>query len=370
MRSGPTQADLAHLRIAGLHKAFGEFLAVDGVSLDISAGTLGTLLGPSGCGKTTTLRIVAGLEQPDSGRVELGGSVLCATGSPMIPPEGRRIGMVFQSYAVWPHMTAAENVAFPLQARKVFRSEIAGKVKEALRLVRLEAHADRYPGQLSGGQQQRVALARAIVFEPRLLLLDEPLSNLDASLREEMRIEIRSLQQRLGMTTLFVTHDQDEALSLSDTVAIMQRGRIVQAGRPRDVYERPTTPFVARFVGWKNFLRARVADSATVHVGDVPLALQSGGLSRGTEVDLCIRPEELFIRDASNGSDRDERELAGEVIAQLYKATHADLEVLVAGRMLSARVPASAEFVRGQPIFVRLAPEHVLMFPADTDLDP
>ena len=239
----------AHLRLDGLTKRYGDALAVASLDLAVPKGELVALLGPSGCGKTTTLRMVAGLITPSAGRIVVGGNDITA-----MPPYRRDMGLVFQSYALFPHMTVAKNVAFGLEMRNVPQSEISARVKEALAMVRLEALAERKPRELSGGQQQRVALARALVIRPSILLLDEPLSNLDAKLRDEMRNEIRDIQQSLGITAVFVTHDQVEALSMCDKVVVMKGGKLEQIGTPVEVYEHPASPFVASFVGRTNRL--------------------------------------------------------------------------------------------------------------------
>jgi ABC-type Fe3+/spermidine/putrescine transport system ATPase subunit len=240
----------AVLELREVHKAFASTAAVAGVSLSIAPGEVFTLLGPSGCGKSTTLRIVAGLEEPDAGDVLLDGRLIASGGRGFsVPPERRDLGMVFQSYAIWPHMTVFQNVAFPLQLRGASKDVIRARVERVLDLVGLSGLGSRGATELSGGQQQRVALARAIVYEPRLLLLDEPLSNLDAKLREHMRVELRALQRRLGIAVLFVTHDQAEAMVLSDRIGVMQAGQLEQVGTPISLYERPASPFVRDFLG-------------------------------------------------------------------------------------------------------------------------
>ena len=246
------------VRATGLVKMFGTVTAVNDLSFEAKAGEFLTLLGPSGCGKTTTLRLVAGLERPDRGEIQVGGRLLSsATSGLFVPPERRGMGMVFQSYAIWPHMTVFENVAFPLQELRVPRAEIRERVMTILGTVGLgELHARPAP-MLSGGQQQRVALARALVSNPEVLLLDEPLSNLDARLREEMRFELREMQAKLGITSVFVTHDQAEAMTLSDRIVVMNAGRIEQEGSPQEVYQRPSTRFVMDFLGRANHLPAR-----------------------------------------------------------------------------------------------------------------
>jgi putative spermidine/putrescine transport system ATP-binding protein/spermidine/putrescine transport system ATP-binding protein len=285
--------------LAGVRKAFGAVTAVNDVSVDIPRGSIFSLLGPSGCGKTTTLRLIAGFEQPDAGDVYIRGQRVTN-----VPPYRRDFSMVFQSYALFPHLSVADNVAFGLRMRRVPAAERAAAVRNALELVKLDAHADRYPRQLSGGQQQRVALARAIVIKPAVLLLDEPLGALDKMLREEMQVELRSLQQRLGITAVFVTHDQEEALTLSDRVAVMRNGVIEQMGAPRDIYERPRNEFVAGFLGASNFLDGIVvAGNGTqamveTAAGRVPAAVDA--LAAGSEVRIAIRPERVRVRDAAD----------------------------------------------------------------------
>ena len=250
---------MARLELINLSKRYGEHTVVAGVTLDVADGEFLVLLGPSGCGKTTTLRMIAGFVEPSGGATRIGGVDVTYR-----PPWHRNTGMVFQSYALFPHMTAAENVAFGLEMRKLAKAEVAARAREALRLVRLEGYADRLPRQLSGGQQQRVALARALAIRPDVLLLDEPLSNLDAKLREEVRIEIRELQRQLGLTTIMVTHDQEEALTVADRLVVMADGEIRQIGSQRDLYERPTDRFVAGFVGRSTFLQGRVTAPGAV----------------------------------------------------------------------------------------------------------
>jgi spermidine/putrescine ABC transporter ATP-binding subunit len=291
-------SEAVDVRLHGVRKTFGAVTAVNDVSLDIPRGSIFSLLGPSGCGKTTTLRLIAGFEQPDAGEVYI--RTQRVTG---VPPYRRDFSMVFQSYALFPHLSAAENVAFGLRMRRVPRTERAAAVKNALELVKLESHADRYPRQLSGGQQQRIALARAIVVKPAVLLLDEPLGALDKMLREEMQVELRSLQQRLGITAVFVTHDQEEALTLSDQVAVMRNGVIEQIGAPRAIYERPRNQFVAGFLGASNFVDGTViaangrGKAVASAAGPVPAAVDT--LAIGSQVRLAIRPERVRVIDAT-----------------------------------------------------------------------
>ncbi len=314
MKPPPPDATLA---VSGLRKIYpGGQGGVHEAGFTLTPGTFFTLLGPSGCGKTTTLRSIAGLERPDAGRIALGDRVFFDAAAGLeVPLDRRQIGMVFQSYAIWPHMTVFENVAFPLRVardRRFSRAEIAASVGQALETVGLAAFAARPATRLSGGQQQRVALARAILRAPRLLLLDEPLSNLDAALREEMRTELKRLQRQLGLTTVYVTHDQAEALELSDTIAVMQAGRVVQMGPPRDIYLRPRNRFVASFVGATNLLDAAAPEAvaagaigpATLSSGQVLQATYPEAARPGTRIALSIRPEALFPGPAPDGWNR------------------------------------------------------------------
>src|SRR3954470_20354746 len=246
---------MPEIHVESLVKQFTESRALNDVSFDVCEGELFTLLGPSGCGKSTTLMSIAGFQTPEAGRIDIGGELLYDAAERInVPAERRNLGIVFQSYAVWPHMTVFENLAFPLKVRKVKRRALAGRVREVLELVDMAPYEKRYPHQLSGGQQQRVALARALVYSPSVLLLDEPFSNLDAKLRERARAWVKELQTRLGLTTVFVTHDQDEALSMSDRVAVMSNGEVQQIGVPEEIYSRPANRFVAEFVGRVNLL--------------------------------------------------------------------------------------------------------------------
>src|SRR6185437_5569195 len=262
-----------YVDVQGLVKLFGNDRAVDDVSFSVPKGKFLTLLGPSGCGKTTTLMSIAGLHGIDAGRIRVGGMVYTAPAEGLfLPPEKRDIGMVFQSYAIWPHMTVAQNVAYPLEIRKVTRAEIDARVADVLKLVGLGKMADKLATQLSGGQQQRAALARAIVSRPRLLLFDEPLSNLDLKLREQMRVEIKRIQHEVGITSIYVTHDQSEALVMSDEVIVMSKGRIQQKGGPRDIYSRPVNAYVSNFIGVANLLKGRVIAVTAPGRGDVEVA--------------------------------------------------------------------------------------------------
>jgi putative spermidine/putrescine transport system ATP-binding protein len=281
------EARPADLQVEGLKKRFGDVVALDGVSLDIASGELLTILGPSGSGKTTLLKVVAGFERPDAGSVRIDRADITA-----LPPAKRDIGMVFQNYALFPHLTVHANVAFPLEMRNVAKAEIVRRVEEALRLVELAGYDQRLPRQLSGGQQQRVALARAIVFKPRLLLLDEPFGALDRKLRETMQLEMRRLQRRLGLTTIFITHDQEEALILSDRIAVMHKGRIQQVATTTEIYERPANDFVADFVGESNLFRGTVTEPGVVSLeGGRRLLVHPSVRTVGQRMGVLIRPE-------------------------------------------------------------------------------
>jgi ABC-type Fe3+/spermidine/putrescine transport system ATPase subunit len=303
----------AFLKVQHLLKKFGRVLAVDGVEFDVGEGEVLTLLGPSGCGKTTTLRMIAGFELPDQGEVSVGGRTIVSTLRRIcLAPEKRDMGMVFQSYAVWPHMTVAENVAYPLKLRHMRSSEIRKRVGEVLELVGLSGLERRSSMLLSGGQQQRVALARALVYSPKILLLDEPLSNLDAKLREQMRFELKAIQQRLGMTVIFVTHDQVEAMTLSDRLAVMNQGRIEQFGTPEEIYEHPRTRFVQEFIGRVIWFEGSVVDTTP---RDIWVTLSGNGGTRiqcerngaefhsGDPVVLAVRPDELGVGRAEKNQD-------------------------------------------------------------------
>jgi ABC-type Fe3+/spermidine/putrescine transport system ATPase subunit len=279
-----------HVRLRGVTKRLGTHLAADDVSLDVPEGSFTTLLGPSGCGKTTTLRIVAGFYRPDAGDVFIRDRRVTD-----IPPHRRNTAMVFQEYALFPHMTVAENIGYGLRMRGVPAADARRRIAAAVALVGLEGQEAKFPQQLSGGQQQRVAVARALVVEPEVLLLDEPLSNLDAKLRVRVRTELRALQQQLGKTTIYVTHDQEEALSISDRIAVMHRGRIVQVGTPREIYYRPADRFVADFVGLANFVPVQVGDGGRVRMGD--LEFEVPGATPGPAT-LVVRPEAVALSAA------------------------------------------------------------------------
>ncbi len=291
------------LKLSGITKRFNTFRALDDISLDIRRGEIFSLLGPSGCGKSTTLRIVAGLEHPESGQITLDDTVLVSADSGVfVPPQKRNMGMVFQSYAIWPHLSVYDTVAYPLAIRKLAKEEIAAKVGKVIRQVGLDGYESRMASMLSGGQQQRVVLARALVYEPHVLLLDEPFSNLDIKLREQMRIDLKLLQQRVGVTVILVTHDQLEALSLSDRIAVMKAGRIEQMGTPFELYDDPSSAFVRDFIGANLQLQGRLvsigANEATVELdggGCLIGRLQTGTSPKaGDEIVVSVRPEKLI----------------------------------------------------------------------------
>jgi iron(III) transport system ATP-binding protein len=349
-------------------------------SFSLQPGAFFTLLGPSGCGKTTTLRCIAGLERPDDGVIRLADRVVFdARARIHVAMNERGIGMVFQSYAIWPHMTVFENVAFPLRARggSLGREEIRRRVEDSLKRVNLAGYGERNATMLSGGEQQRVAFARAIVGEPKLLLLDEPLSNLDAGLREEMRTELLRLQRTIGITTVYVTHDQTEALTLSDRIAVVDRGRILQVGPPTEIYLRPQSEFVARFVGSTNMLYGKAAPAASPQAGegrvlhvDVGLAKPLGciapaGIGSSGEAAVSVRPEAIEIAlsaDAGNPAG-DVNELRGEIAASTFMGVNLRYDVRVAERMLSVITPPRRVFGVGDKVVLRFSFESAVAVP-------
>jgi len=280
--------------LRGVTKRFGDQLALDGVSLEVEDAQFVCLLGPSGCGKTTALRLIAGFMEPTAGEILLGDRVVSSPRR-TLRPEQRNVSMVFQAHALWPHMTVAENVAYGLAVRKLDRDTIARKVSAILGTTRLATLADRYPAELSGGQQQRVSLARALVVEPDTLLLDEPLSSLDTNLREEMRFEIRRLHDAYRTTSVYVTHDQGEAMTTADQIAVMNAGRIEQIGTPEEVYDRPRSEFVARFLGGSNILRGKALDATHVAFAGTPIECRGAALAAGAEVAVCIRQHDIAM---------------------------------------------------------------------------
>jgi len=364
--AAPSARAEPHLRVEGLVKKFSgegqDLAAVNGISFSVPKGQLFTLLGPSGCGKSTTLRCIAGLERPESGIIAVNGRMHVNVAENMfVPAHLRGVGMVFQSYAIWPHMSVYQNVAYALEVTKTPRSEIRGRVMEALELVGLSGLADRPAPKLSGGQQQRVALARAVVGRPSLLLFDEPLSNLDAKLRERMRHEIRELQQRLEITTVFVTHDQTEALAMSDVVAVMEGGRILSMGSPRDIYARPDNRFVADFVGMTNILRGQAAGNPSPDgTGQVELAFGKlrcrfvDGIRAGDRVDVLIRPENISVTSGPPESADNNWQAAVESVTFLGECQ--DSIVKLQGQRMRIRVHPALELQVGQDVFLEIHP--------------
>jgi iron(III) transport system ATP-binding protein len=305
-------------------RVFGKFKAVDGVDLAIEDGEFLSLLGPSGCGKTTTLRMIAGFVDPSEGTIEVDGKVLSSPRR-SVPPERRGMSMIFQSYAIWPNMTVAQNVSFGLEVRKLAAPEIKRRLGDVLDIVQMGAYADRYPAELSGGQQQRVALARAIIVEPSVLLLDEPLSNLDANLREEMRFEIRRLHETLRITTIYVTHDQAEAMVTSDRIAVMNQGRIEQVDAPYMVYSRPKTRFVAGFIGRTNFIEARRNGSALLFDGfAIDAARLEAPAAGGEALTFSVRPQSLALLKGPPADADGRISVKGSVVQRSFLGEHWD----------------------------------------------
>jgi iron(III) transport system ATP-binding protein len=346
--------------------------AAQDVSFEVPDGRLFTLLGPSGCGKTTTLRSIAGLERPKSGEIAVRGQLVYSSAQGIfVAPNRRDFGMVFQSYAIWPHMNVFQNAAFPLEVRggKLSRKEIAAKVMAVLRAVALDDLAERAATKLSGGQQQRLALARALVMEPQLLLLDEPLSNLDAKLRERMRFELKRIQRELGLTTVYVTHDQTEALALSHMIAVMNQGRIVQIGSPRDIYERPSDRFVADFVGTTNFLDAVVLASGgeggcrvRAALGDLNVQCVER-LAANHAVVVSVRPEDVELSEQPQQTNDGDNFYAGMVLAKAFLGDCLDFQVKIGDLVLLARVHPSLRTPVGDKVHVRMRAEKCIAVP-------
>ncbi|MGE5304814.1 MAG: ABC transporter ATP-binding protein [Alphaproteobacteria bacterium] len=358
------------LRVHKLVKDFtGAVQAVRGISFEVGEGEFYTLLGPSGCGKTTTLRSIAGLEKPDGGEISIAGETVFSQEQQLFVPVHRRgIGMVFQSYAIWPHLTVFDNVAFPLKHSNwgVPRSQIREKVVKALRLVQLDGLADRPAPFLSGGQQQRVALARALVYEPKILLLDEPLSNLDAKLREEMRVELKQLVNRLNITTLYVTHDQAEALALSDRVAVINHGLIIQEGSPRDIYLQPKDAFTANFIGRVNLYEGKVVRSTgnaglgmvDTAIGQVACPLPDG-LAEGDSVQLMIRPEGIRILEL--GPEQKKNVVDGEVELVTFQGDTVEYQIHIRGERCRVKSDSLMEIGKNRKVNVYFPPERCLV---------
>jgi iron(III) transport system ATP-binding protein len=344
--------------IRGLTKRYGDVAAVRGLDLQVKAGELVALLGPSGCGKTTTLRLVAGFLTPEAGEIWVGDRCLSSPRA-VVPPERRRMAMIFQSYALWPHMTVARNIAYGLRFNGVPRADRDRRVKEMLRVVQLEGYGSRYPGELSGGQQQRVAVARALVVEPEILLLDEPLSNLDANLREEMRFEIRRLHDTFGITTLYVTHDQAEAMVISDRVAVLQAGRIEQIGTGEELFERPRTRFVAEFIGKTNLIDGVAEAPNRIARGSLRLEVGGARLEPGAPVTISIRPHMIDIepldRPAAAGPGANVLEGTVERSSYLGDAVDYQVEIEHAGIVLRVAGPTPPGVRVGERVSLRIA---------------
>ncbi len=340
---------MSQVRLEHLYKRYGDVTAVGDFNIDVADGEFISFLGPSGCGKSTTLRMIAGFERPTEGTITLGDTVVSSAESGVfMPPEKRDIGMVFQSYAVWPHMTVEENVVYPLKIQGVSREERKKRVEEALRMVHLERYGSRYPNQLSGGQQQRVALARALIARPGLLLLDEPLSNLDAKLRESMRFEISSLQKELGITVIYVTHDQSEAMTMSDRIVVMNAGMVQQIGRPFDVYTRPANKMVADFIGLVNFVPGDVRDDRVFVRGTDVSFPNTAGLPSGEGV-IAVRPENITL-------SRTGGMLTGTVKHRFYMGATVDYRIQVGEHILRVMTHGSMyhQWKDGEQIYLNL----------------
>jgi len=350
---------MAIVELQSLTKRYGALAAVNDLTATIEHGSLVCLLGPSGCGKTTTLRLIAGFVDPDGGTIRVGGRMVSEPGR-SLPPERRNMSMIFQSYALWPHMTIAENVAYGLRVRKVERAERERRVAAILDVAHLSELAPRYPHELSGGQQQRAALARALVVEPQTLLLDEPLSNLDANLREEMRFEIRRLHDAFKYTTVYVTHDQSEAMTTADTIMVMNLGRVEQVGSPEDMYERPLSEFVARFIGGTNVLRGARIGADLVDCGAVVLRCGDGEFAASGETAISVRPHDIALA-AANGAagERQPNEAEGRVERRTYLGAHRDYLVALAdGQLFRVVAPLSVDIPVGNRVRLQFPPEH------------
>ncbi|MCA3245065.1 MAG: putative 2-aminoethylphosphonate ABC transporter ATP-binding protein [Azospirillum sp.] len=351
---------VAHLKIENLTKRFGGFTAVREASFEVAQGEFVCLLGPSGCGKTTLLRMIAGLETASAGRILQNGAEMTH-----LPPSKRDFGIVFQSYALFPNLTVSDNVAYGLRSKGVARADMAKRVDELLTLVGLPGEARKYPAQLSGGQQQRVALARALAIQPGLLLLDEPLSALDARVRQHLRHEIRALQRRLGVTTIMVTHDQEEGLTMADRIAVMNAGAIEQFAAPAELYARPATPFVADFVGTTNFLPATFVAPGRVAAAGRELAADTpAGLAPGAKLRICVRPEDVAVRDVGPGAPNRLETKVGELVF-MGAFSRARLD---AGGGVALQADFSANLLRdraiaeGVSLAVALPPERLRVF--------
>lgn len=346
---------MASVDLRGLTKRFGPLAVVDNVSLRIDHGQLVCLLGPSGCGKTTTLRLLAGFLEPSDGEIHVGDR-LVSSKARTLPPEQRSMSMIFQSYALWPHMTVAENIVYGLRLRKMDRETIAKKLAAILATTKLGILAQRYPGELSGGQQQRVALARALIVEPETLLLDEPLSNLDANLREEMRFEIRRLHDEYRYTTVYVTHDQSEAMTTADLIAVMNAGKIDQLGSPEDIYDRPQSEFVARFIGASNVIKGIAGDANHVSFAGATLQVVGAKLNAGQSAAVAIRQHDIQLSTQTPASTQNA--IKATVIRQVFLGANRDYMVETAdGTTLRVVTPTETAVAKGTDVWLHLPPE-------------
>jgi iron(III) transport system ATP-binding protein len=353
---------MAAVELRGLVKRYGTLAVVDRVDLTVEHGSLVCLLGPSGCGKTTTLRLIAGFVEPDGGEIRVADARISAPGD-VVPPERRNMSMIFQSYALWPHMTIADNVGYGLVVRKLAKAEVAKRVTEILAVTQMSRYADRYPAELSGGQQQRVALARALIVKPETLLLDEPLSNLDANLREEMRFELRRLHDEFRYTTIYVTHDQQEAMTAADRIVVMRDGRIEQAGTPEEIYEQPATEFVARFIGGTNILRGSHLGGNVVRCPGITLQCGQGKAAAGSETAVSIRPHEIRLVAGGGGVDGGNR-ARGRIERQVYLGPTRDYLVRLPGdTALRVVSPRGLDIPAGSDVTVELPPESCRALP-------
>jgi len=361
---------MAILQIVNLTKKFGNVTAIQEVNLKVEHGEVLTLLGPSGCGKTTTLRCIAGFEKPDRGDVYLDGKEITH-----LSPETRGIGMVFQNYALWPHMTVYGNLAFGLQIKKIPKNEINERIKKVLAMVRLEGFEGRFPRQMSGGQQQRIALARALVIEPSILLLDEPLSNLDAKLREQMRFEFRELQKKLGITAVYVTHDQAESLVLSDKVVILNEGKVMQVGTPKEIYSHPSNKFVAGFIGITSFIEGFV-ESFDREKGyliirtkdDLIIYGHGSNLSVGEKVAIAIRPEQVKLFKSEIRKEGIRKNMFnGEIVQTSYLGDVIDYRIRLGDWVIRTSMSAERAFKVGEEICVALSPENIIIVPEESE---
>jgi iron(III) transport system ATP-binding protein len=347
---------VASVELKSLTKRYGTAAVVDDVSLHIEHGNLVCLLGPSGCGKTTTLRLIAGFVEPSAGEIRVGDRLISSPAA-TVPPERRNMSMIFQSYALWPHMTVAENIVYGLKLRKLSRDVIAKKLDAILSTTKLAPLAERYPGELSGGQQQRVALARALIVEPETLLLDEPLSNLDANLREEMRFEVRRLHDAYRYTTVYVTHDQSEAMTTADLICVMNLGKIEQAGSPEEIYDRPRSEFVARFIGSSNVVSGKNLDDSRISFAGAPLRCAGAKLLAGGTTSVSIRQHAIVIRAVK--PQQTENVVPATVVRQVFLGDSRDYMVEVAdGTQLRIITSAEESIPQGSAVWLELPPEN------------